>query len=475
MSLDKIICAATEAFKINFTTFCQNSGNMIDKVDDNSFKILTTSLMDAACSAGKAGLEQFLKQNDNKQSAIEKGDSLYRFKGTSNKELLTLFGIISVDRAMYYDENNGGEYYIPLDTALGLSKDDFATLETREMVLFASASCVPQELKGLLKKCSLCNPSRTAIQNIINRDGMVMESMREQLAESVHKEQTIPPQTKVLVGSMDGVNVLLRELGKKMGRKNIRPSEHILSDSLTSYHNAMVGSVSFYGIDGENKSERLSSIYMARMPQEKSIDFKDGFEHMLATIEERLREQNKMTMPKIFLTDGHLMIKGFAKKSQILQSYEKLLDFYHTTEHLSKAADAVYGERTDLSKAYYEKWRSLLKTDANAPDGILRSLKGFQQRYNLKKNQSKELKTEITFFRKNKKLMKYHDFIRRGLPIGSGPIEAAAKTIVRQRMCRSGMSWSVAKGQYVLTVRSYVLSGQWEKAWENFKKIKKAA
>ena len=71
--------------------------------------------------------------------------------------------------------------------------------------------------------------------------------------------------------------------------------------------------------------------------------------------------------------------------------------------------------------------------------------------------------------------MKYYDFIQRGLPIGSGPIEAAAKTIVRQRMCRSGMSWSTEKGQYVLTLRAYVQSGLWDNVWENYKKLKKAS
>ena len=71
--------------------------------------------------------------------------------------------------------------------------------------------------------------------------------------------------------------------------------------------------------------------------------------------------------------------------------------------------------------------------------------------------------------------MKYHDFISRGLPIGSGPIEAAAKTIVRQRMCRSGMSWSREKGQYVLSVRAFVLSDLWKNAWEQFKLLKKTA
>jgi len=178
---------------------------------------------------------------------------------------------------------------------------------------------------------------------------------------------------------------------------------------------------------------------------------------------------------EILLTDGHLMIKGFAHESTVLQPYEKLLDFYHATEHLSKAAEAMYGEKTDMAKWWYGKWRIALKTESNAPAAILRSMKSFLSRNKLSTKKSDELKTEITFFRKNKKLMKYQDFISRGLPIGSGPIEAAAKTIVKQRMCRSGMSWSRKKGQYVLTIRAFVQSGLWENAWNQYKIPKKAA
>ena len=469
MSYSKIIHAAIEAFKQNFNTICQNSGFVFDKLDDNSFKKMTAALMEAARCAGKAGLEQFLKQHDIMSPTIEKNGSVLRYKGTSPKELLTLFGTIPTSRAMYYDEKNGGEYHFPLDSALGLDKDDFATLEAREMILFASASCVPRELSVLLEKCSLCNPSKTAIQNIINRDGMVMESIREPLAHETVKEWQIPATTQAVVASLDGVNVLLRQSGKKKGRKNKRPVENDTRDSTTSYHNAMVGAVSLYGVDSENMPERLSSVYTARMPEKKSTEFKSDFLRMLTVVEEKIPVQVNPAIPKILLTDGHLMIKGFAKGSKQLHSYEKLLDFYHATEHLSKAANAMYGEKSDFSKAYYTKWRDRLKTDSTAPNAIHRSLVGFQKRYPMSEKRKKDLKTEITFFRKNKKLMKYYDFIQRGLPIGSGPIEAAAKTIVRQRMCRSGMSWSTEKGQYVLTLRAYVQSGLWDIVWENYK------
>jgi hypothetical protein len=475
MSAGKILHAALDAFEQNFAAMCRDSGTMFDKVDENIFSTLTATLMDAARAAGAAGLTEFLRENDTVCPTIVRDDRNYRYKGTCTNELLTLFGTISVDRSMYYDEENGGEYFFPLDNALGLEKDDFATLDTREMILFASASCVPRELAQILEKCSLCKPSRTAIQNIINRDGLTMETMREQLAQNVYSEQAAPKETKAFVVSLDGVNVLLREEGRKKGRKNKRPTDNPVQEKTTSYHNAMVGAVSFYGIDDEDRPDRIRSIYTARMPQEKSTDFKRDFERMVTIAEDKVSAIGTTSIPHILLTDGHLMIKGFAKDSNVLRPYEKLLDFYHATEHLSKATDAMYGEQTDLSKAYYNKWRNRLKTDPTAPCSIMRSLRSFQQRNHLTAKRKAELKTEITFFRKNRKLMNYHDFLKRGLPIGSGPIEAAAKTIVRQRMCRSGMSWSREKGQYILTVRAYVQSGLWEETWQQFKKLKNAA
>ena len=472
MSKGKIVSAAIEGFKQKLHMICQNCDNVFDSVDEKNFSKLSHLLMEAAQAAGKAGLIQYLRENDKECSSIKKEHRKYRYKGTSLKELLTLFGKIPIERAMYCDEKVSGEYYFPLDAALGLEKDDFATFETREMILFASALAVPSEVEQLFRKSSLCNPSRTAIQNIINRDGSRMEDLRQKLFDKVYSEPKIPEMTDALVVSLDGVNVLLREAGLKKGRKPIRPTDKQPARlSSTSYHNAMVGSVSLYSADSDGKPERLTSRYNARMPEEKSTEFKSDFERIVKITVDELDPK----IPRVLLTDGHLMIKGFAAKSELLKPFEKLLDFYHATEHLSKAADAIFGEKTDLSRAYFIKWRDRLKADHSGPTAILRSLEGYSKRLRLPKKRKGELKTEIVFFKKNHKLMRYAEFKKRGLPIGSGPIEAAAKSIIRQRMCRSGMSWSREKGQYVVTVRAFVKSELWDCAWEHYKKLKKAA
>ena len=62
--------------------------------------------------------------------------------------------------------------------------------------------------------------------------------------------------------------------------------------------------------------------------------------------------------------------------------------------------------------------------------------------------------------------MRYARFIASGFPIGSGPVEAAAKNIVQARLQRSGMRWSRAGSQHVLNLRAHVKSQRWESMWK---------
>ena len=62
--------------------------------------------------------------------------------------------------------------------------------------------------------------------------------------------------------------------------------------------------------------------------------------------------------------------------------------------------------------------------------------------------------------------MRYHALKAEGVAIGSGVVEAANKTLVTQRMKRSGMRWRIAGGQAVLTFRALIKSARFDRAWE---------
>ena len=76
------------------------------------------------------------------------------------------------------------------------------------------------------------------------------------------------------------------------------------------------------------------------------------------------------------------------------------------------------------------------------------------------------IERELAFFRKHRKRMRYRDLSEQGFAIGSGVVEAACKTLVTQRLKRSGMRWCIHGGQAVLTVRALIKSQRFARAWD---------
>jgi len=80
------------------------------------------------------------------------------------------------------------------------------------------------------------------------------------------------------------------------------------------------------------------------------------------------------------------------------------------------------------------------------------------------KRRRKLLIAELTYFKNQCDRMDYAGYQAQGLPIGSGVVEAACKTLATQRLKRSGMSWRDGK-QALLTIRSLQQSDRWAAAW----------
>jgi len=420
----------------------------------------------AMAAAWVEGYHAYLKAHDTTEPTMEVDGETYRWKMISPKEFLTPGGPMVLARSLY-QADSGGKCHIPLDLAWGMV-GQFATVEVREAVLFAVAQLTPREVEALLKKCAPFHPSAAAIHAMTQEMGQWLEA-HPQLPDEIRDEEECPLGTRVLVASLDGVNVLLAEPGPKRGRPAERPQGPAEEGAVspTCYKNAMVGSVSWYGEvpEGEVCPERLASRYVARMPEDGARTLKAEFERELADAEAKLDPG----VPKILLCDGARSLWKYADAQGQYDDYEKLVDFYHATEHLSKAAEALFGKGSEKGSKWYEKYRRRLQRKRHAVMGLLRSIDYYRQPRKLSSSRRKALATERTFFENNQDRMDYRRFRRRGWPIGSGPVEAAGKTLVKVRMCRSGMRWSRPGGQYVLSLRTYLKSERWDTMWQRYK------
>ena len=73
------------------------------------------------------------------------------------------------------------------------------------------------------------------------------------------------------------------------------------------------------------------------------------------------------------------------------------------------------------------------------------------------------------YFAHNIERMNYALCGAKHLPIGSGVIEAACKSLVKLRLCGSGMKWTRSGAQTVLTLRALLLStSRWSSLWQYF-------
>ena len=124
----------------------------------------------------------------------------------------------------------------------------------------------------------------------------------------------------------------------------------------------------------------------------------------------------------------------------------------------------AWGEGTLVGQAYFERLKAGLKAADNGAARILRTLR-FQQ-HRATGNKRRRLEVELTYFRNQGHRMHYAAYLRQQLPIASGVMEASCKTLVTQRLKRSGMVWSQAGGQAILTLRSLIQSDRWSSAWK---------
>ena len=248
--------------------------------------------------------------------------------------------------------------------------NEFATIEVRDATLYCTALMSPSEVETVLEKCSFFRPLITAIQDIVNNAGRLIEDNQERVNEVVFSQEEVPEETKVLTASLDGANVLLNEVGNKRGRPKEKPCEET-KETKSRYKNAMVGSITYYGSVPEEKESplRLESHYTARMPEDSYPTFKKQFEKELDHAEDSIAKG----VTKIFLADGRRSIWGYVDESRRFDSYEKLIDFYHTVEHLLSAGEVLFGKKSEEGTMWYKKWRKEAKSRR------LRSRRGYQK------------------------------------------------------------------------------------------------
>ena len=154
----------------------------------------------------------------------------------------------------------------------------------------------------------------------------------------------------------------------------------------------------------------------------------------------------------VFLGDGATWIwdrvPDLANENSV-----QILDYYRGCEHLSDSCKVLYGEGTDQYWVRFNKWRNLV--DEGKVEDVIDEFKQIRDD-SRKKSLGDLIQKEINYFEANKDRMKYDEYRKMKLPIGSGTIESACKNVIGGRLKQGGMTWSESGAEGMLQIRSSI-------------------
>jgi len=138
----------------------------------------------------------------------------------------------------------------------------------------------------------------------------------------------------------------------------------------------------------------------------------------------------------------------------------EVLDLLHANGYLWQAVHLFHPPGTEKALAMM-KFCLLALLKGKVQELLLWLADQAEQR-GLSASQRQQLAKIIGYFRRHRHRVHYDQYLAAGYPIASGVIEGACRHVVKDRMERAGMHWTLPGAQAMLRLRCIALNGQWE-------------
>lgn len=140
----------------------------------------------------------------------------------------------------------------------------------------------------------------------------------------------------------------------------------------------------------------------------------------------------------------------------------QIVDLYHGREHYGNVAKICFGQQKDKMYQWMEARR--IELDKGKVEDVITAIEQLRGRSG---SQTDICDREMGYFEKNKERMRYAEFRRLGLFVGSGVLEAGCRSVIGQRLKQSGMHWTVEGANRIIALRCSIMSNRWEDFWEH--------
>jgi len=398
------------------------------------------------------------------------GEELRRLPEPHRHTYRSIFGPFTLTRYVYGTREGQRIGFVPLDARLGLPESEL--------------SYVLQDWAGTL--CVEHAFARTAqtLDTILGLSLSVdsLERMSRTMAESVSdfrdtlKKPPVKEEGEILVATADGKGIPMRRPAdqrpvgarRKKGEKANKKQMATLGCVYTvdaKHRTAEDVVAALFREDATCRPSESSEPVARHKRVWSSLTYEEGdlyvdaetevFTWMASEVDSRRRDGQAM----ICLMDGQRSLWGSCIAHLPQSDTVEILDLLHAVEYVWNAAYLFHAEGSDAATAFVrDRVLRILRGEVGYVIGGLRQM---ATKRGLPAKKRKILTQICNYLTRNRTRMRYKEYLKAGYPIASGVIEGACRHVVKDRMERSGMRWTIDGAQAMLDLRSTAVNDQW--------------
>lgn len=391
---------------------------------------------------------EMMAGHDEDAAAIEVGGVAHRRVLRAAQRYMTTAGEVTIERWLYRErDDDSAPALSPMELRLGTI--DFWTPQAAKTAVWVVSQMVPQKAAELFERIGGMTPSKSSLDRLPKEISDRWEPNRETYEAALRDAIVIPEGARSVAVSIDGVFAPINGGENPVAVRRAAAERGTICKGPAGYREVGCATLSFCDAEGD----LISAIRFARAPESKKRTLKASLTAELLAV---LKQQPDLTIVK--LADG--IDDNWSFLAEELPAGEEALDFFHAAEHLHLALAAAHGPSTLATRHRFEELRLVLRDE---DDGVLRVIRALDYLRKKHPNRS-EIRLCAAYFRRHRHRMNYAALRQAGLPIGSGLVEAACKTLVAQRLKLSGMRWGRG-AQAILTLRGWDQSERFDAAW----------
>lgn len=389
------------------------------------------------------------------EKTLPTGRKLKRLPELHAKPYLSVFGETQVRRTVYASRQGQKHEYVPLDATLQLPQDKYSYLLldwSQGMSVDMPYAQVNRHLERILG----LTPSISAL-----------ERQNQDLGESVQgfweQRETAPKagQDEIVVTTADGKGIPIRspEGGKKMSVigsvYTIEPYQRTPQDVLA----ALFAEPGQPEKVTQTRPKPTAKQVRASLQRDENDTMQPAYDGIFAWLAEQTQQRNpNQTQPHVVLMDGQDSLWNAARRHFGDDTVE-ILDVIHAAGYIRQAA-SLFHTQVKLQEVFARFVMGYLLQGQVGT--VLIILDIWAEEHPLTRSQLRELHGIRGYLLNNIQRMRYGEYLARGYPIASGVIEGACRYVIKDRMERTGMRWTLAGAQTMLGLRCISVNEEWE-------------